>query len=589
MILISMAKNFLADKKMIIGTIIVLQLSQVLFNLWLPNLNAHIIDNGIVAGNQPYIWRTGLLMIGVSCLQIISLVTAMYLSSRLAMAMGRDLRLAVFRHVQRFSLTDQQRFGASTLITRATNDVTQIQRIVMGALSFFVIAPLLGVGGIIMSVIEDPQLSLLLLVVVPLLAVLILGTMRALVPRSILQQERIDRINTLLREQLAGVRVIRAFIRERTVADKFTDTNQQLRDVWLSIGLLWAFMFPTAQLIVGFSSAAVVWFGGIRIAAGTMNIGAITAYISYLTMILGAVMLSGFMVMLFPRAQVAANRIQEILDTVPAISSPVSPHVFPQRPLRFVAHDVSLQFPGAQEPVVDHVSLELSPGSTVALIGATGSGKSTILRLFPRLLDPTSGTVTINGVDIRSLSLAEVRSCIAYVPQKTFLFSGTIASNVAGLVQVNEQGIDDERVRHALQIAQAWDFVEKLENGIDAVVESGGMNFSGGQRQRLTIARAVYRCLPDVSGNRQADLIMFDDSFSALDYATDARLRRALQSELDVAVLIVTQRVSTVRDADVIHVLDSGRIVGSGTHDELQDSNQTYQEIIASQLKLKEA
>lgn len=262
MILISMAKNFLADKKMIIGTIIVLQLSQVLFNLWLPNLNAHIIDNGIVAGNQPYIWRTGLLMIGVSCLQIISLVTAMYLSSRLAMAMGRDLRLAVFRHVQRFSLTDQQRFGASTLITRATNDVTQIQRIVMGALSFFVIAPLLGVGGIIMSVIEDPQLSLLLLVVVPLLAVLILGTMRALVPRSILQQERIDRINTLLREQLAGVRVIRAFIRERTVADKFTDTNQQLRDVWLSIGLLWAFMFPTAQLIVGFSSAAVVWFGG---------------------------------------------------------------------------------------------------------------------------------------------------------------------------------------------------------------------------------------------------------------------------------------------------------------------------------------
>lgn len=346
---------------------------------------------------------------------------------------------------------------------------------------------------------------------------------------------------------------------------------------------------PTAQLVVGVSSVGVVWFGGQRIAEGLMNVGALTAYISYLMMIMGAVLMSGFMVMMFPRGQVSAGRLQEIFDTKSSIASPTQPLLFPHRPRTYQLREVSLQYPGAERAVLNEINVELRPGRTVALIGSTGSGKSSILRLLPRLMDPSAGTIFVNDVDIRDLDLEKLRSTIAFVPQKSFLFSGTIATNVAGVGRGNTD-IDVERVKQALRAAQAWEFICELDDTIDAPVESGGVNFSGGQRQRLAIARAIYRCLPDAEGNRSADLIVFDDSFSALDNATDAQLRDALPSYIgDVAVLIVGQRVSTIRNADIIHVLDEGEIVGSGTHAELLTHNSTYQEIVASQMSEEEA
>ncbi|WP_216386762.1 ABC transporter ATP-binding protein [Arcanobacterium phocae] len=589
MTLIRLVWKYLRSKKSVLALIVTLQIAQVLLSLWLPNLNAHIIDDGIIAGDTTYIWTTGLLMLGVSLAQILCISAAMYVSARTAIGVGKELRADAFRHVQTFSTTEQHRFGASTLVTRATNDITQIQSILLNSFAILIMAPLLGIGGVAMAVLEDPPLSLLLLVVVPLLSVLIIGTMRMLVPRSVLQQQRIDKINTLLREQLIGVRVIRAFTQEKTVAHKFEQANLNLRKVWLEIGLLWAFLMPTAQLVVGISSVGVVWFGGHRIAAGLMNVGALTAYISYLMMIMGAVMMSGFMVMLFPRGQVSAGRLAEIFSTTSSIANSSQPAVVPKRPRTFQMNDVSLKYPGAERGVLSHITIDLSPGKTVALIGSTGSGKSSILKLIPRLMDPTSGSVTLNGTEIRDLDLAQLRSIIAFVPQKSFLFAGTIASNVAGQARPTED-IDAERVRTALQAAQAWEFVADLDKTIDAAVESGGVNFSGGQRQRLAIARALYRCLPDQNGQRQADLLVFDDSFSALDNATDSRLRSALRSYVgDIAILIVGQRVSSIRHADVIHVLDEGQIVGSGTHDHLRESNETYQEILASQMSEEEA
>ncbi|QRV02818.1 ABC transporter ATP-binding protein [Arcanobacterium phocisimile] len=589
MTLVRLVWRYLHDKKRLLALIVVLQFSQVLLSLLLPNLNARIIDNGIIVGDTSYIWRTGLLMLGVSLAQITCIVGAMYVGARTAMNLGRELRSDAFRHVQGFAATEQHKFGASTLITRATNDITQIQSIVLNSFAILIMAPLLGIGGIVMAVLEDAQLSLLLLVVVPLLSILIIGTMKAMISRSVLQQQRIDRINTLLREQLIGVRVIRAFTQEQAVAKKFDRANRDLRDVWLQIGLLWAFLMPTAQLVVGVSSVGVVWFGGQRIAEGLMNVGALTAYISYLMMIMGAVLMSGFMVMMFPRGQVSAGRLQEIFDTKSSIASPTQPLLFPHRPRTYQLREVSLQYPGAERAVLNEINVELRPGRTVALIGSTGSGKSSILRLLPRLMDPSAGTIFVNDVDIRDLDLEKLRSTIAFVPQKSFLFSGTIATNVAGVGRGNTD-IDVERVKQALRAAQAWEFICELDDTIDAPVESGGVNFSGGQRQRLAIARAIYRCLPDAEGNRSADLIVFDDSFSALDNATDAQLRDALPSYIgDVAVLIVGQRVSTIRNADIIHVLDEGEIVGSGTHAELLTHNSTYQEIVASQMSEEEA
>lgn len=589
MTLINIGWDFLKRKKAAFGAIVALQVLQVLLSLVLPAINAKIIDDGIIPENVPLIWRLGGIMLGIAILQILAMVGAIYLGAKTAMELGRELRAKTFRQVQSFSATDQHKFGAPTLITRTTNDVTQVQMVILLTFTVMIMAPIMGFGGVFMAIQQNAKLSLLLIVVVPLLGALILLVMRALSPRYRIQQERIDRINTLLREQLTGVRVIRAFVRQDTEREKFDTANKNLREIWLQIGFLWAFMMPAANLVIGVASAAVVWFAGHLIEAGDMQVGALTAYITYLMMIMMAVMMSGMMVMLFPRGEVSAKRLQEIYDVDPSITAPASPTPLPAGPISFELDNACLKYPGAEEPVLNDINMTFAPGKVTALIGSTGSGKSSVIRLLPRVIDATGGEVRAGGIPVTDLDPKELRSRIALVPQRAFLFSGTIASNVAGSPSA-DVALDPERVTRALQAAQAWEFVEKLEKGIDAEVESGGKNFSGGQRQRLTIARAIYRCLPDENGERQADLLIFDDSFSALDFITDARLRSGLRSFVgDIAVFIVAQRVSTIRQADEIHVLDAGAVVGRGRHEELLETCETYQEIVASQLSAEEA
>ncbi|OQD39730.1 ABC transporter [Trueperella pyogenes] len=568
--------------------IVLLQVAQILLSLVLPAINAKIIDDGIAAGNTSLIWSLGAVMLGIAIVQLLTLVGAIYLGARIAMDLGRELRGRAFRQVQSFSATDQHKFGAPTLITRVTNDVTQAQMVILLTFTVMIMAPIMGFGGVFMAIQQNAHLSLLLVIIVPVLAALIFFVMRALAPRYTTQQERTDRINTLLREQLTGVRVIRAFVRQQTVRTKFDQASLDLRRIGLEIGVLWAFLMPAASFIVGASSAAVVWFAAHLISAGTMQVGALTAFISYLMMIMVAVMLSGMMVIFFPRGEVSAKRLQRILDVTPSITAPAKPVALPKDQLTFELDAVGLRYPGAEEPVLSDITMRFAPGTESAVIGSTGSGKSSIIRLLPRLIDATSGEVRAGGIPVSQLDPQELRSRIALVPQKAFLFSGTIATNVAGSARPDAD-YDANRVTLALQAAQAWNFVSKLEDGIESKLEPGGKNFSGGQRQRLTIARAIYRCLPDANGHRQADLLVFDDSFSALDFSTDARLRNGLRSFIgDMAVVMVAQRVSTIRNADQIFVLDDGRIVGVGKHLDLLENCSTYQEIVASQLDAEE-
>ncbi|MGV4327212.1 ABC transporter ATP-binding protein [Trueperella pyogenes] len=588
MTLIRIGWDYLKRKKVAFFAIVLLQVAQILLSLVLPAINAKIIDDGIAAGNTSLIWSLGAVMLGIAIVQLLTLVGAIYLGARIAMDLGRELRGRAFRQVQSFSATDQHKFGAPTLITRVTNDVTQAQMVILLTFTVMIMAPIMGFGGVFMAIQQNAHLSLLLVIIVPVLAALIFFVMRALAPRYTTQQERTDRINTLLREQLTGVRVIRAFVRQQTVRTKFDQASLDLRRIGLEIGVLWAFLMPAASFIVGASSAAVVWFAAHLISAGTMQVGALTAFISYLMMIMVAVMLSGMMVIFFPRGEVSAKRLQHILDVTPSITAPAKPVALPKDQLTFELDAVGLRYPGAEEPVLSDITMRFAPGTESAVIGSTGSGKSSIIRLLPRLIDATSGEVRAGGVSVSQLDPQELRSRIALVPQKAFLFSGTIATNVAGSARPDAD-YDADRVTLALQAAQAWDFVSKLEDGIESKVEPGGKNFSGGQRQRLTIARAIYRCLPDANGHRQADLLVFDDSFSALDFSTDARLRNGLRSFIgDMAVVMVAQRVSTIRNADQIFVLDDGRIVGVGKHLDLLENCSTYQEIVASQLDAEE-
>ncbi|MEW6919304.1 ABC transporter ATP-binding protein [Trueperella pyogenes] len=588
MTLIRIGWDYLKRKKVAFFATVLLQVAQILLSLVLPAINAKIIDDGIAAGNTSLIWSLGAVMLGIAIVQLLTLVGAIYLGARIAMDLGRELRGRAFRQVQSFSATDQHKFGAPTLITRVTNDVTQAQMIILLTFTVMIMAPIMGFGGVFMAIQQNAHLSLLLVIIVPVLAALIFFVMRALAPRYTTQQERTDRINTLLREQLTGVRVIRAFVRQQTVRTKFDQASLDLRRIGLEIGVLWAFLMPAASFIVGASSAAVVWFAAHLISAGTMQVGALTAFISYLMMIMVAVMLSGMMVIFFPRGEVSAKRLQRILDVTPSITAPAKPVALPKDQLTFELDAVGLRYPGAEEPVLSDITMRFAPGTESAVIGSTGSGKSSIIRLLPRLIDATSGEVRAGGIPVSQLDPQELRSRIALVPQKAFLFSGTIATNVAGSARPDAD-YDADRVTLALQAAQAWDFVSKLEDGIESKVEPGGKNFSGGQRQRLTIARAIYRCLPDANGHRQADLLVFDDSFSALDFSTDARLRNGLRSFIgDMAVVMVAQRVSTIRNADQIFVLDDGRIVGVGKHLDLLENCSTYQEIVASQLDAEE-
>ncbi|MFF4651932.1 ABC transporter ATP-binding protein [Streptomyces sp. NPDC001380] len=560
-----------------IALLVLLQLVQTLATLYLPTLNADIIDQGVVQGDTGYILRTGGVMAAVTLVQIVCAVGAVYFGARTAMALGRDVRAGVFDRVQSFSAREVGRFGAPSLITRTTNDVQQVQMLVLMSFTLMVSAPIMCVGGIVMALNQDVPLSALLVVIVPVLGVLVSLIVRRMRPLFRTMQVRIDTVNRVLREQIGGLRVIRAFVRDRHEQERFAGANGELMDVSLRVGRLMALMFPVVMTVVNVSGVAVLWFGGKRIDSGGMEIGALTAFLSYLMQILMSVMMATFMFMMVPRAEVCAERIREVLDTDSSVVPPLAPVRTLARSGHLELRGADFRYPGAEESVLRGVDLVARPGETTAVIGSTGSGKSTLLGLVPRLFDATGGSVLVDGVDVRELDPALLARTVGLVPQRPYLFSGTVASNL----RYGNPDATDKELWHALEVAQARDFVEGLAEGLEAPVAQGGTNLSGGQRQRLAIARTLVR---------RPEIYLFDDSFSALDYATDAALRAALARETaDATVVIVAQRVSTIRDADRIVVLDEGRVVATGTHAELMAGDPTYREIVLSQLTEEEA
>ncbi len=560
-----------------ISLLVLLQLVSTIAALYLPTLNADIIDNGVVKGDTTYILQIGAVMIAVTLAQAVCSIGAVYYGARTAMAVGRDIRASVFDRVQSFSARELGQFGAPSLITRTTNDVQQVQMLVLMSFTLMVAAPIMCFGGVIMALNQDVPLSALLLVVVPVLGAVVTVLVRRLRPEFRSMQTRIDTVNRVLREQITGIRVIRAFVKDGHEQRRFGGANQELTDVSLRVGRMMAFMFPSVMFVVNVSSVAVMWFGAHRIDSGGMQIGALTAFLSYLMQILMSVMMATFMFMMVPRAEVCAERIQEVLGTESSVVPPADPVTELLRRGNLELRDVEFRYPGAEAPVLRGIDILARPGETTAVIGSTGSGKSTLLGLVPRLFDATGGTVLLDGVDVRRLAPELIAETVGLVPQKPYLFSGTVAGNL----RYGRPDATDEELWHALEVAQAKEFVETFPEGLDAPIAQGGSNVSGGQRQRLAIARALVR---------KPGIYLFDDSFSALDYATDARLRKALAQETaDSTVLIVAQRVSTIRDADRIIVLDEGAVVGSGTHHELMADNPTYREIVLSQLTEQEA
>jgi ATP-binding cassette, subfamily B, multidrug efflux pump len=575
--LVSLLRAHLRPYKGPIALVVVLQFLQTLATLYLPTLNADIIDDGVVKGDTGTIMRLGGIMLTITLAQIVCAGAAVYFGARTAMALGRDVRSSIFNRVQDFSAREVGHFGAPSLITRTTNDVQQLQMLVLMTFTLMVSAPIMCVGGIILALNQDVPLSGLLVVVVPVLIVLITLIVSRMRPLFRSMQVRIDLVNRVMREQIAGIRVIRAFVRDRREQSRFEEANTSLMDVSLGVGRLMALMFPIVMFVVNGSSVAVIWFGAHRIASGEMQVGALTAFLSYLMQIFMSVMMATFMFVMIPRAEVCAERIQEVLNTESSVAIAAEPvHDCAVRG-ELELRDVDFQYPGAEEPVLCGVSLVAHPGEVTAIIGSTGSGKTTLVNLVPRLFDATGGTVLVDGVDVKDLDPAALTARVGFVPQKPYLFTGTVASNL----RYGRPDATDEELWEALEVAQAKDFVEEFPEKLNAPIGQGGNNVSGGQRQRLAIARALVR---------RPEIYLFDDSFSALDYATDARLRAALSTEIaDATVVIVAQRVSTIRDADRIIVLDEGRVVGTGTHLELMDDNPTYREIVLSQLTEKEA
>ena len=574
--LIRVLRDYLRPYRRPLALVVLLQLVQTLATLYLPTLNADIIDNGVITGNTGYILHTGGVMLVVALVQIVCAIGAVYFGARTAMGLGRDLRQAVFSRVMAFSAREVGRFGTPSLITRTTNDVQQVQMLALLTFTLMVSAPIMCVGGILLALNQDVELSSLLLVAVPLLAIIVTLIISRMRPLFRLMQERIDGINSVLREQITGVRVVRAFVREGHERDRFATASNELLGVSLGTGRLMALMFPSVMLVLNLSSVAVLWFGGHLVASGSMQIGSLTAFLTYLLQILMSVMMATFMFMLVPRAEVCAERIVEVLDTEPDIVHAASPVQLDVRGL-LELREVEFRFPGAQDPVLCDISLTARPGEITAIIGGTGSGKTTLLNLIPRLMDVTGGSVLVDGADVRELAPETLSDAVGFVPQKPYLFSGTVASNL----RYGKPDATDAELWRALEIAQARGFVEQMRGGLDAPIAQGGTSVSGGQRQRLAIARALVH---------RPEIYLFDDSFSALDYATDAALRAALASETaNATVVIVAQRVSTIRHADQIVVLDAGRVVATGTHGELMSSSETYREIVLSQLTEQEA
>ncbi len=575
--LVRLLRTHLLPYRNDIVLVVVFQFIGTLATLYLPTLNADIIDRGVVTGDTGYIMRIGAGMLGVTLVQIACSIAAVYCGARAASALGRDIRAAIFSRVQDFSAREVGHFGAPSLITRTTNDVQQVQMVVLMTFLLMVSAPIMCVGGVILALKQDVPLSALLLVVVPILVgaiALIISRMRPLF-RTL--QVRIDNVNRIVREQITGIRVIRAFVRDEHERARYGVANTELTDVSLAVGRLMAFMFPTVLLVINLSSIGVLWFGAGRVESGAMQVGALTAFLAYLTQILMSIMMATFMFVMIPRAEVCAERIEEVLDTQSSVVPPATPVTTVDEHGHLELRGVEFRYPGAEEPVLRGVDLVAHPGQTTAVIGGTGSGKSTLLNLVPRLFDATAGAVLVDGVDVRNLDPDLLSAMVAVVPQRPYLFTGTVASNL----RYGRADATDEELWHALDVAQARDFVEALPEGLNAPIAQGGTNVSGGQRQRLAIARALVR---------RPEIYLFDDAFSALDYSTDAALRAALSRETEQAtVVIVAQRVATIRDADRIVVLDEGTVVGTGTHEELMAGNETYREIVLSQLTEAEA
>jgi ATP-binding cassette subfamily B protein len=575
--LLRILREYLRPFKTWMIAVVVLQLLGTIAALYLPALNADIIDNGVLRGDSEYILRLGAWMLGVSLLQVGCTIAAVYFGARTAMSFGRDLRSAIFRRVADYSSREMARFGAPSLITRNTNDVQQVQMLVLMTFTMMVSAPITMVGGVVMALRQDVGLSWLVVVAIPVLAAAIGFIISRMIPGFRVMQERIDTVNRVLREQTSGIRVLRAFVREPFETERFGRANAELTDVATSVGRWMAAMFPVVMLVLNVSSVAVLWFGGIRVDAGLMEIGSLTAFLTYLVQILMAVMMSTFMLVMVPRASVCADRIGEVLDTESSVVAPVDGVTRVNLAGELDLRDVDFTYPGASHPVVRNVTFSARPGQTTAIVGSTGAGKSTLIHLIPRLFDVTRGRVSVDGVDVRELDPDTLWARIGLVPQRPYLFSGTVATNL----RYGKPDATEDEMWAALEVAQARDFVEAMPGGLEAPIAQGGNNVSGGQRQRLAIARALIR---------QPEIYLFDDSFSALDLATDARLRRALKPiTAHATVLIVAQRVSTITDADQIVVLEEGAVVGLGTHDELLGSCPTYREIVESQLKVEVA
>jgi ATP-binding cassette subfamily B protein len=571
-VLIRLLRTYLQPYGRPLTVVVVLQLLGTMASLYLPSLNADIIDRGVATGDTGTIVRVGGWMLLVTAVQIVCTVVAVYFGAQTAMSFGRDVRTAVFTRVGLFSGREVARFGAPSLITRTTNDVQQVQMLVVMTCTMLVAAPIMCVGGVIMALQEDVGLSWLMLVIVPVMAVAVGLIMRRVIPQFRLMQERVDSVNRVLREQIGGIRVVRAFVREPYETRRFGVANDELTATALRAGRLFALVFPIVMLVFNASSVAVLWFGAGRVDAGNIQVGALIAFLQYLTLILMAVMMATFMFMMVPRAAVSADRIGEVLATESSVVAPTDPVTEIGGAGEVELRDVEFSYPGAESPVLRGITFRARPGQTTAVIGSTGAGKTTLLSLIPRLFDATGGAVLVDGVDVRQLDFDALRERIAIVPQRPYLFSGTVASNL----RYGDPEATDEELWRCLEIAQARDFVETMPDGLGVPVAQGGTNLSGGQRQRLAIARALVR---------KPEIYLFDDSFSALDLGTDARLRAALRPvTADAAVIIVAQRVSTIVDADQILVLEDGEVVGIGRHDELLADCPTYAEIVASQL-----
>jgi ATP-binding cassette subfamily B protein len=567
--------RYLRPYRWLLVGVLVFQLGSALAMLYLPSLNADIIDQGVARGDTGYIWRTGGFMLAVSLGQIVAAIIATYFAARAAMQVGRDLRDDVFGRVSGFSEREISRFGAGSLITRNTNDVQQVQMLAMMGATMLVTAPLLAIGGIIMALRQDVGLSWLIAVSVPVLLLIAGLVISRMVPLFRSFQSKLDNVNRIMREQLTGVRVVRAFVREDIEAERFGVANTDIMVVGRKIGSLFVVLFPLAMLVLNVTVVGVIWFGGIEVDAGNVQIGTLLAFMQYIGQILMGVLMASFMTVMIPRAAVSAERISEVLASESTLVEPAEPLLDLPAPGEVVFEDVTFAYPEAERPVLSGVTFTARRGQTLAIIGSTGAGKTTLVSLIPRLFDATGGAVRVGGVDVRDVELEALWSGIGLVPQRPFLFAGTVASNL----RLGQEDATDADLWRALEIAQASDFVQQMDGGLEARIAQGGTNVSGGQRQRLAIARALVR---------RPHVLVFDDSFSALDLATDARLRQALWRELpDVTKIVVAQRVSTVTGADAILVLEDGRVAGLGTHEQLLETNQTYREIAESQLAVE--